>query len=673
MKKHLNRRQHIIATGRGAVSCRMVAAYREAWALRGYSIPDLEVNTPATTRGGCGTELKKLIGKIGINPTRFCQCHARAKLMDDLGLEWCRYNQDKILGWLREESATRRIPFVAGLAAALLRRAIRAAAIDEPQLEDHPLPAGVTRWAVGITTAPRRQPTLDRTVDSLRRAGWEPIVFAEPGTDLRAADGKDLEIVTRPQRLGCWRNYVQTMRDLVDRHPQADAVLIVQDDVVFSPCLRRFVECDLWPSNSVGCVSFYCPNFPAYETAALADQVGLLKVNHRNLIGACAMAYPMQTARRIIAHPLAADWRGCVRGHQPDPVRKKAVDSWVGHVTRDLRLNNYFYLPSLCQHVAGTSAVGHGGNAQTKEKRGEIFSYRKSVHFRGEQTPPQELWAGRYYWGRWTLPQGHLRFADQPATAPPRPICAIIPGRGLPDLTLACLRRIRASTISRAVVPIYIEDGPPPDWTVGGYREIQRLVQQLGGLCVSLGQPGGYTVATNRGIQLAQERPGRPHVLLLNNDTELGPHCLERLRWHLERHQRTAAVGPLTGDRGRQSVKNRSIAKAARITDPTLTPEQGDRAARRGLVWEFPQLSGFCLLLHGDAVDQLGPLAVDGYPLGLGTDDEWIRRANRAGWRTFLAFDAWCSHQHSATFKNLDQMPDRRRASGAATRTLRGS
>jgi GT2 family glycosyltransferase len=314
--------------------------------------------------------------------------------------------------------------------------------------------------------------------------------------------------------------------------------------------------------------------------------------------------------------------------------------------------------------------VGHGGNQQTKEHQGRQWHYRRSANYR-EETAPGEIWHGHHYWCRWTLPAGHLRFASEPATPTSREVVAVIPGRGLPEMTADCLRHLMASTISKDLRVVYVEDGPEPDWQRGAYHEIRRLVANIGGQVQSLGQPDGYTAATNAGIELAQKHHPGGHVLLLNNDAQVGARCLERMRWHLERHKRAAAVGPLTGDHGRQSVRQDIIKKASRIKRPELNAQEGDAAALRPLVWEFDKLSGFCLLLHADALEELGPLAVDGYPLGLGTDDEWIRRANRAGWRTFLAFDAWASHQHHQTFKTLGLMTERRQASGQAHQKLR--
>lgn len=77
--------------------------------------------------GGPGTELKKILGIIGIKPTKSCQCEARALKMDREGPEWCRQNMNTILGWLEEEAKKRGLPFVRTVAKAMVNLAIRRA------------------------------------------------------------------------------------------------------------------------------------------------------------------------------------------------------------------------------------------------------------------------------------------------------------------------------------------------------------------------------------------------------------------------------------------------------------------------------------------------------------------------------------------------------------------
>lgn len=76
---------------------------------------------------GPGTELKKLLASYGITPEAGCGCDDHAREMDQRGVEWCQENIDTIVGWMREEAAKRKLPFVAAAAKWLARRAIREA------------------------------------------------------------------------------------------------------------------------------------------------------------------------------------------------------------------------------------------------------------------------------------------------------------------------------------------------------------------------------------------------------------------------------------------------------------------------------------------------------------------------------------------------------------------
>ena len=74
---------------------------------------------------GPGTELKKLLKLVGITATPNCSCNARARTMDANGCEWCEAHLDEIVGWLREESGKRGMPFLDAAGRVLVRRAIR--------------------------------------------------------------------------------------------------------------------------------------------------------------------------------------------------------------------------------------------------------------------------------------------------------------------------------------------------------------------------------------------------------------------------------------------------------------------------------------------------------------------------------------------------------------------
>ncbi len=79
---------------------------------------------PAPPTHGPGTELKKLLAKVGVTASPDCSCNARAAEMDRQGVEWCEANLNTIVGWLREQATARGLPFLDLAGRLLVRRAI---------------------------------------------------------------------------------------------------------------------------------------------------------------------------------------------------------------------------------------------------------------------------------------------------------------------------------------------------------------------------------------------------------------------------------------------------------------------------------------------------------------------------------------------------------------------
>ena len=85
--------------------------------------------TPAAPTHGPGTELKKLLSKVGITTKPGCACNKRARVMDEKGCDWCAENLSTITAWLKEEHARQKImiPFSETAVSLLVRYAIRRA------------------------------------------------------------------------------------------------------------------------------------------------------------------------------------------------------------------------------------------------------------------------------------------------------------------------------------------------------------------------------------------------------------------------------------------------------------------------------------------------------------------------------------------------------------------
>jgi hypothetical protein len=74
---------------------------------------------------GAGSILSNMLSYIGINSSPNCSCKQRAIEMNIKGNDWCENNISTILGWLKEESNKRNLPFVETIAKMIVLRAIK--------------------------------------------------------------------------------------------------------------------------------------------------------------------------------------------------------------------------------------------------------------------------------------------------------------------------------------------------------------------------------------------------------------------------------------------------------------------------------------------------------------------------------------------------------------------
>lgn len=74
---------------------------------------------------GPGTVLAGMIKSLGIHMSDSCSCRRHALSMNEKGNEWCSQNVDTIVGWLRDESKRRGLPFVDMIGKVMINRAIK--------------------------------------------------------------------------------------------------------------------------------------------------------------------------------------------------------------------------------------------------------------------------------------------------------------------------------------------------------------------------------------------------------------------------------------------------------------------------------------------------------------------------------------------------------------------
>jgi len=202
-------------------------------------------------------------------------------------------------------------------------------------------------WSLAVTTAARPVPTLERTLASLGRAGFErPVVVEDAGGQ------------------GAWPTWLCAVRTLL-RRADADTLFICQDDIVCCRDLRAYLERTLWPGNSAAVCSPYCPGPYRREHHGW----------HRErrgwgLVGALAWAIPRPAAEQIVRD------LGSVAS-------RSRIDARVGQWAQLARRSVWYHTPSLVEHVGnGNSALGD--NLETE--------LRRAADFIGEDATPVFPW-----------------------------------------------------------------------------------------------------------------------------------------------------------------------------------------------------------------------------------------------------------------------------------------
>lgn len=306
---------------------------------------------------GPGTKLHDIIPWFF--QSKGCKCKSFVAKMDQWGTIGCQDRFDRIVRYLtvkgKKHWATQNLPIalVKHQATAWIREVLRP--IDNGQ------------WYIAITSSPRKIPTVGTCIDSLRFAGWEPVVFAEPETPRPSCSS--CLTYTHPTQLGIWHNWLHSCK--VALESPAPYILTVQDDSLFHPDSRKFIEkviADGFPEDA-GAISLYTASH--YVRKAI-EPSGLIRLKTSNYWGSCAMVWERQTLEKVINHPLVSTWLGapCKSPKRKEIYKKRQAnphlimnsDTAMSRILFRMKKKIYCFTPSPVSHIARFSSVKHGGN-----------------------------------------------------------------------------------------------------------------------------------------------------------------------------------------------------------------------------------------------------------------------------------------------------------------------
>lgn len=522
--------------------------------------------------------------------------------------------------------------------AGIVQSAHRAARFTGRQYPVQPVefqPQKTLRWAACFTVSVRKQPSWQRAVGSCIDAGWNPVCFAEPDVKESKIDG--MTWVQRPETIsptlfqslgprglfGAFQNYLQALSDTLALQPDAEMILYAQDDAVFPPGAKSFLESIIWP-DGVPLLSLWCPSGHGYERTS----PGICRTPKADIIGAIAFVMPRATAEWLVTSAFMRDWQG--NKQKDNGPKRRILDIATGRALETIGKHTMYFTHSIADHfepVPGNSSIGNGPNV----------GFRKSHKYVGDSASAAEIMKT---YGGTEAHSGEQRVPTERPTQPD-PVLVIIPGYGLPDVTTACLDALAKSTVPLKLM--YVDNGSE----VADYERVLFHTRSLfpAAMIGRYEENRGFTCAINLGLEVV---PEGHHALILNNDCRVQPDTIANMLAELS-GDKIASVCPVTNDNGRCSLKRQ---ENIRIREHQ-TSRQSDV-----LPW-------FCCLLNRDALSIVDQLPTDdAMASGLGVDDWWSLQLRRHGWSHLITGKAFAEHDHSQTFKaaGIDRDSEQRKA-----------
>ena len=197
--------------------------------------------------------------------------------------------------------------------------------------------------ATGMLTAPRSVPTVEATLRSVREAGFDRIhLFAEPGS-LIPQDIPGVVLHQRTRRLGNMTNFFSGLVTMLELHPDAGAVAMLQDDISVAKGLREWLAKELWPGNA-GIVSLFTPR-PHLGTRKGWE---LHSPGCNRICGAQAFVFRRDLLEQFVADPRIFGRLSSINHHD---------DAILAGWAANMGLKIAYHTPSLVSHIGEVSSL----------------------------------------------------------------------------------------------------------------------------------------------------------------------------------------------------------------------------------------------------------------------------------------------------------------------------
>ena len=243
------------------------------------------------------------------------------------------------------------------------------------------------------------------------------------------------------------------------------------------------------------------------------------------------------------------------------------------------------------------------------------------------------------------IPVSAAVIAPRPATCYRTPkVAVVIPVyRGF-TTTMTCLKSVLTAAGVKPRVIVVVDNSPDA-----------RLVAELEGLRAG-GQIELYLQSANRGFpataNIGLRQTDGEDVILLNSDTYVPSHWIERLQEAVYKSDDIGTATPMSNDASifsypKQNRQNKMLSDAESENVDTLAS-----IANGGSVVDVPTAHGFCMYIRSACLDDTGVFREDLFGQGYAEENDFSRRASILGWRHVAVPGVYVGHAGSQSFSS---------------------
>jgi GT2 family glycosyltransferase len=160
----------------------------------------------------------------------------------------------------------------------------------------------------------------------------------------------------------------------------------------------------------------------------------------------------------------------------------------------------------------------------------------------------------------------------------------------------------------------------------------------------------GFVKTVNKLAKLTKN-----HFIILNTDTEVPPHWLERLIFPIIEKDNIASVTPFTNAGTICSFPNILVDNPIFEGMDVATLDSYFQYVdfEKNYV-EIPTAVGFCMAVNKKVYDKIG-LFDESFGKGYGEENDWSMRAAKAGYKNIIAPNLFTYHKHGGSFQSEDK------------------